>query len=163
MEKTVPATFQSPVTVATVNAAHDYCDRGWTVTETANGVCLITDEQVAAVELTGALAGEVSRFLHANNLLGPVVELPGAQRREFHLVVGAAKAALAIAALRDAGAIVHTDGASIPLPPTRLANGAACWKIAPDEARWVPPVVAIAAAARASAAHRARQLTTVAC
>ncbi|WP_280447036.1 hypothetical protein [Nocardia brasiliensis] len=58
---------------------------------------------------------------------------------------------------------MHTDGASIPLPPTRLANGAACWKIAPDEARWVPPVVAIAAAVRASAAHRARQLSTVAC
>lgn len=159
----MPATFQSPVTAAGVHAAHDYRERGWTVTETANGRCLITDERVAAVELTGELAGDVSRFMHANNLLGPVVELPGARRRELHLVVGTAKAARAIAALREAGAVVHTDGASIPLPPTRLANGTACWKIAPDQARWVPPVVAIAAAARAAATARARQLAGVAC
>ncbi|WP_280470421.1 hypothetical protein, partial [Nocardia brasiliensis] len=113
----MPATFQSPVTVATVNAAHDYCDRGWTVTETTNGVCLITDEQVAAVELTGALAGEVSRFLHANNLLGPVVELPGAQRREFHLVVGAPQGARAKPARAGAGARVGTPRGRQPQPP----------------------------------------------
>ncbi|WP_280447035.1 hypothetical protein [Nocardia brasiliensis] len=112
----MPATFQSPVTVATVNAAHDYCDRGWTVTETTNGVCLITDEQVAAVELTGALAGEVSRFLHANNLLGPVVELPGAQRREFHLVVGAPTAAHAKAPQPGAGAAGGANPRGAPPP-----------------------------------------------
>ncbi|MFG1793156.1 hypothetical protein [Nocardia sp. NPDC049149] len=159
----MPVTSTSSVTAASADAAHGYRERGWTVAETANGVCLITDERVAAVEVTGALAADVRRFLLANNLSGPVIELNGAQPRDIHLVVGVAKAARAIEALRDAGAIVHTDGAGIPLPPTRLSHGSACWRIAPSEARWVPPVVALAAAVRATASARARQLSDIAC
>ncbi|MEU7140395.1 hypothetical protein ABZ942_13165 [Nocardia sp. NPDC046473] len=158
----MPATFPSSSTLAASDAVQDYRRRGWTVAETANGVCLITDEQIAAVELTGPLAAEVRRFLRANNLSGPVIEIPGAERREIHLVVGAAKATLAIEALHSAGAIVHTDGASIPLPPTRLSTGSANWAISPTEARWTPPVVAISAAVRAAAAAR-HHLTDVAC
>lgn len=159
----MPTTFPSSVTMATPDAVQDYRRRGWTVAETANGVCLITDEQVSAIELTGTLAATVRRFLRSNNLSGPVIEIPGAQRREIHLVVGAAKAALAIEALRAAGATVHTDSASIPLPPTRLATGSACWGVSPSEARWVPPVVAIAAAVRAAGTRRTAHLTGVAC
>ncbi|MFE5460799.1 hypothetical protein [Nocardia sp. NPDC056564] len=161
MEKTVPATFQSSSTSTAADAVEDYRSRGWTVAETANGACLITDEHVAAVELTGPLATEVRRFLRANKLSGPVIEIPGAERREIHLVVGVAKAALAIEALRGAGATVHTDGASIPLPPTRLTRGCAEWAIFPAEARWIPPVVAIAAAVHAAAP--ARRLAEIAC
>lgn len=159
----MPATFPSSSTLPASDAVQDYRRRGWTVAETTNGVCLITDEQVAAIELTGTLAAEVRRFLRANNLSGPVIDIPGAQRREIHLVVGAAKATRAIDALRTAGATVHTDGASIPLPPTRLSNGAASWDISPTQARWIPPVVAIAAAVRAVAPTRHRRLAEVAC
>lgn len=161
MEKTVRATFPSSVTVPTSDAGQDY--PGWTVTETANGVCLITDQRIQAVELTGALAAGVRRFLRANNLSGPVIEIPGAERREIHLVVGAARAAMAIEALRGAGAIVHVDGASIPLPPTRLSTGSACWGISPGESRWVPPVVALAAAVRATETCRRSHRTGMAC
>ncbi|CAM4256336.1 hypothetical protein NONI108955_17205 [Nocardia ninae] len=146
----MPVTFPSSVTTATLDAAQDYRRHGWTVAETANGLSLITDEHVAAVELTGAMAAGVRRFLRANNLSGPVIEIPGTQRREIHLVRGATKAAMAIEALHHAGATVHTNGTSIPLPPTRLAHGAASWSISPTEARWVPPIVAIAAAVRAT-------------
>lgn len=158
----MPTTFPSSVTEATSDTVQDCRRRGWTVAETTNGVCLITDEQISAIELTGALAATVRRYLRANNLSGPVIEIPGPQRREIHLVVGAAKAAMAIGALRGVGAIVHTDGASIPLPPTRLSAGSACWGISPSEARWVPPVVAIAAAVRAAESGRKRHLADLA-
>lgn len=154
-------TFPSSLTEATSDTVQDCRRRAWTVAETTNGVCMITDEQISAVELTLALAATVRRYLRANNLSGPVIEIPGPHRREIHLVVGAATA-VAIAALRAVGAIVHTDGASIPLPPTRLSAGSACWGISPSEARWVPPMVAIAAAVRASESGRKRQLTHLA-
>ncbi|WP_194836477.1 hypothetical protein [Nocardia sp. XZ_19_369] len=154
----MPVTFPSSVTTATL----DYRRHGWTVAETANGLSLITDDQIAAVELTGAMAAAVRRFLRANNLSGPVIEIPGTQRREIHLVRGATKAAMAIEALRHAGATVHTDGTSIPLPPTRLAHGTASWSISPTEARWIPPIVAIAAAVRAATTRSHHHLADLA-
>ncbi|WP_433684947.1 hypothetical protein [Nocardia sp. CA-119907] len=159
----MPTTFPSSVTEAVSDTVQDCRRRGWTVAETVNGVCLITDEQISAIELTGTLAATVRRFLRANNLSGPVIEIPGAHRREIHVVVGAAKAAMAIGALREAGAIVHTGGASIPLPPTRLSAGSACWGVSPAEARWVPPVVAIAAAVRAAETGRKPHISGLAC
>lgn len=161
MEKTVRTTFPTSVSADTMSAAaQDYAQRGWTVAETVNGLCLITDEDLSAIEVTGELAGAVRRFLRANNLSGPVIEIPGTERREIHLVTGVRKAAMAMQALREAGATVHTDGASIPLPPTQLSAGSACWGVAPSEARWVPPVVAISAAVRAAATRKRGQLTS---
>ncbi|WP_330233916.1 hypothetical protein OHA40_16545 [Nocardia sp. NBC_00508] len=163
MEKTVRTTFPTSVSAAEMTAAaQDYNQRGWTVAETANGLSLITDEDLSGIEVTGELAGEVRRFLRANNLSGPVIEIPGAERREVHLVTGVRKAAMALQALREAGATVYSDGAGIPLPPTQLSAGSAHWGIAPAEARWVPPVVAIAAAVRAACASRRAKLT-IAC
>ncbi|WP_174550332.1 hypothetical protein [Nocardia coubleae] len=163
MENTVRTTFPTNTMAADKGAAAlDYAARGWNVAETTNGLCLVTDENVSAIEITGEMAGEVRRFLRANNLSGPVIEIPGAERREIHLVTGVAKATMAIAAMREAGALVHTDGASIPLPPTQLAAGSASWGVAPSEARWIPPVVALGAAVRA-AATRKRATLTVAC
>ncbi|APE37915.1 hypothetical protein BOX37_00890 [Nocardia mangyaensis] len=149
-------------------AAQEYAALGWTVAETANGLCLITDEDLSAIEVTGDMAAAVRRFLRANNLSGPVIEIPGQERREIHLVTGVRKATMAIEAMREAGVIVHTDGASIPLPPTLLAAGSAAWSVAPTEARWIPPVVALgaavrAAAARTNAASTKRTALTVAC
>lgn len=162
--KTVRTSFPTSVSAADMTAAaQDYAERGWTVAETANGLCLIADEQVSGIEVSGELAAEVRRFLRANNLTGPVIEIPGTERREIHLVTGVAKAGMALDALREAGATVHTDGAGIPLPPTQLSAGSACWGVAPAEARWVPPVVAIGAAVRAAVSRRRAQLTSVAC
>ncbi|WP_174556218.1 hypothetical protein [Nocardia pseudobrasiliensis] len=163
MEKTVRTTFPTSVTAATMAAAaQDYIQRGWTVAETANGICLITDEDVAGIEVTGEIAATVRRFLRANNLSGPVIEIPGAERREIHLVTGVRKAEMALAALREAGVTVYTDGDGIPLPPTQLSAGSACWGVAPNEARWVPPVVAVAAAVRAAISGRKPQLARIA-
>ncbi|MEU8895058.1 hypothetical protein [Nocardia sp. NPDC048505] len=158
-------TFLTSVSAAEMTAAaQDYSQRGWTVAETANGICLITDADVSGIEVTGELAGEVRRFLRANNLSGPVIEVPGAERREIHLVTGARKAAAALEALREAGAVVYTDGAGIPLPPTQLSAGSACWGVAPHEARWLPPVVAIGAAVRSVLSRRRAGLpASVAC
>ncbi|MBF6298358.1 hypothetical protein IU459_12500 [Nocardia amamiensis] len=163
MEKTVRTTFPTSVSAAQMTAAaQDYNQRGWTVAETANGLSLITDDDLSGIEVTGELADEVRRFLRANNLSGPVIEIPGAERREIHLVTGVRKAAMALQALREAGATVYSDGAGIPLPPTQLSAGSACWGVAPAEARWVPPVVAVAAAVRAARAPRRAKLT-IAC
>lgn len=150
MEKTVRTTFPSFVPAARSAHAQDYSQRGWTVAETANGVCLITDENTAGIEVCGELATVVRRYLRANNLTGPIVALPGRERREIHLVTGVRKAARALAALRDAGLMVYGDGAGIPLPPTRVCTGCATWAVSPDDARWLPPVVAVAAAVRAA-------------
>lgn len=145
-------------------AAQDYIQRGWTIAETANGICLITDEDVSGIEISGELAGEVRRYLRANDLAGPVIEIPGAERREIHLVTGLRKAAMALEALREAGATVYTDGDGIPLPPTQLTTGEACWGVAPGEARWIPPVVALGAAVRSALTRRgASAVASVAC
>jgi len=164
MEKTVRTTFPTSVSAADMDAAaQDYIQRGWTVAETANGLCLITDDEISAIEISGELAGEVRRFMRANNLSGPVIEVPGTERREIHLVTGLRKAAMALDALREAGAIVYTDGAGVPLPPSKLSAGSTSWGVAPHEARWVPPVVAVAAAVRSASSRRRAQLTSVAC
>ncbi|BAW10078.1 conserved hypothetical protein [Nocardia seriolae] len=149
--------------VATSIVAADYRRYGWTIESTGDGIDLITGPEIAAVELTGAVAAGVRRYLRANNMSGPVIEVHGAQRREIHLVVGVAKAARAIESLRAAGAIVHGDGTRVPLPD---ASRAAAWSVMPREARWVPPVVAIAAAVRAVGAmdrKGGRRLGRVAC
>jgi hypothetical protein len=136
--------------VEMATATEDFSTRGWTVAHTANGFILISDETVAGIELRGEQAAAVRGYLQANKLTGPVIEFPGPERREIHLVTGLAKASLALAALPGMGAILHTDGAGIPLPPTKLMNASpARWSVAPTEARWVPPVAALAAALRA--------------
>ncbi|MFQ6331870.1 MULTISPECIES: hypothetical protein [unclassified Nocardia] len=162
---TVRTTFPTSVSAAEMTAAaQEYIQRGWTIAETTNGICLITDADLSGIEVSGELAAEVRRFLRANNLSGPVIEIPGAERREIHLVTGVRKAAMALEALREAGATVYTDGDGIPLPPTQLMAGSACWSIAPNEARWIPPVVAISAAVRSATSRKQRTaLTSVAC
>jgi hypothetical protein len=150
MEIAVRTTFQATVSAAELAAtAQDYAGRGWTVTGTANGISLIADDTVCGIEVSGKLAEGVRHYLRANNLTGPIIDIPGAERREIHLVTAPGRARMALDSLIGLGAIVHADGAGIPLPPTKLYTGSARWAICPSEARWVPPVVALAAAARA--------------
>ena len=82
--------WSAPETDATTAAAA-YREQGWTVAETANGVSLITDEQIAGIEVSGELADGVRHYLVANKLVGPVIELPGDERHEIHLVTGLAE------------------------------------------------------------------------
>ena len=139
---------------STINAdalsatADSYSERGWLVATTANGISLITDESVCGIEVPAEYAADVQTYLAANALTGPVVEVPGAQARRIYLATGIKNAPMAIEALRAAGATVHLDGASIPLPPTQLRAGSARWIVSPDQAAWLPPVVAIGAAVR---------------
>ncbi|KAA0025051.1 hypothetical protein FOY51_01355 [Antrihabitans cavernicola] len=134
--------------------ADGYSDRGWNVATTANGISLITDADVAGIEIPAEHADAVRHYMRANQMVGPVIELPGTPSREIHLVTGIANASMAIAALRAIGAIVHMDGAGIPLPPTQLVAGSARWSVSPEESRWLPPVVAVGAAVRAVTSAR---------
>ena len=149
--RTTAGTTSPSVLAAT---ADSYRDRGSLVSTTANGISLITDAAVCGIELPEELAEGVHAFMQANGLVGPVITLPGATNREIHLVTGVAKATMALEALRKLGAIIYQDGAGIPLPPTQLSAGSARWAIAPEDCRWTPPVVALAAAVRATTSRR---------
>ncbi len=157
-EQNVRTTSAKPLTSSAVaTSAQAYGALGWNVTGTANGVSLITDETICAIEVTGELVDGVREYMRANRMTGPVIEIPGTERREIHLATGVAKASMAIEALRARGAIVHLDGAGVPLPPTQLTKGTARWIVAPEAARWIPPVVALGAAVRAAATRTARK------
>jgi hypothetical protein len=127
--------------------ARSYRQLGWTVVESLGGVSLMTDRQVGAIELVGELARGVHEYLRINGLLGPVIEVPGQEYREIHLVSGLAKADMAINWLTEVGATVHRDGATVALPPTESHAGPARWSSIPE--RSLPAAVAIAAAVRA--------------
>lgn len=143
-------TSQATASAASLAAAvQDYNQRGWTVAETFNGISLTTGPELAAVEVSGELAVGVREYLDSNQLAGPAITIPGPVLRQVHIVAGLAKSALAIAALREMGATVHTGGDTVMLPPTQTRAGAASWAVAPAQASWVPPVVALSAAVRA--------------
>ncbi|MCE5290657.1 MAG: hypothetical protein LLG14_15655 [Nocardiaceae bacterium] len=144
--RTTPVTPSASVLAASAQA---YAQKGWLVSETSNGISLVTDNNVCGIEVDETVADQVSVYLRANKLTGPVIELPGAERRIVFLATGVSKATRALDALREFGATIHAEGASLPLPPTKMIAGCARWVVAPEECSWVPPVVAISAALRA--------------
>lgn len=144
--RTTPVTPSASVLAASAQA---YSQMGWLVSETSNGISLVTDKNVCGIEVDEKVADQVLVYLRANKLTGPVIELPGTERRMIFLATGVNKAARALAALREFGAIIHADGASLALPPTKMVAGCARWAVAPEECSWVPPVVAISAGLRA--------------
>lgn len=131
-------------------AAEQYTRWGWPVTITGTRLLLSTGTHVSAIELAADLAGEVQHFLAVRLLAGPVVALPGAPHRWLLLASSAEEAAQdSIDRLDGRGAITHRSGALVPLPPSRLACGAATWTVPPALAgAWLPPFTAIAAAVR---------------
>lgn len=157
-ETVVQLTLPPPAGPADAAApAQDYQGHGWRVVVTETGLSLITDDRVGGVELAGDLAAAVRQYLQVNGLLGPVIEIPGEEGREIHLVTGVRNAALAIAWLRENGATVHLDGTQIPLPPDELSEGRARWATA--ESLPLPPTVAISAAVRAVHRKRSKEHT----
>jgi hypothetical protein len=144
--RTTPVTPSASVLAASAQA---YSQKGWLVSETSNGISLVTDNNVCGIEVDAKAADQILVYLRANKLTGPVIELPGSERRMIFLATGVSKAARALGAMQEFGATIHADGASLPLPPTKLVAGCARWAVAPEECTWVPPVVAISAALRA--------------
>lgn len=126
--------------------AQEYASRGWTVESTAIGLELVASATVCGVELPAGTAFRIQQFLRVHMLAGPVLELPGTGRHVF-LASTAKSGSNAVVALRSLGAIVHTAGARIPLPPTYLLTGPVRW--APGSvATHLPPLVAVSAALR---------------
>jgi len=155
----------SPRLDAPAAAAGQYSRWGWPVTITGTRLLLRTGTHVSAVELAAELAGEVQHYLAVRLLAGPMVALPGAPHRCL-LLAGSAEETpqRSIDRLHGRGAITHRCGALVPLPPSRLACGAATWTVPPALAGpWLPPFTAIAAAVRTltsaiegRSAHQAR-------
>jgi len=144
-EPSLPAVPGAPAA-----AAEQYTRWGWPVTIIGTRLLLTTGTHVSAVELTADLAGEVQRFLAARLLAGPVIALPGTPHHWLLLASSAEEAAQgSMDRLDGRSAITHRSGALVPLPPSRLACGAATWKVPPAlVAPWLPPFTAIAAAVR---------------
>ena len=142
--------FPPAVPGAPAAAAEQYTRWGWPVTIIGTRLLLTTGTHVSAVELTADLAGEVQRFLAVRLLAGPVIALPGTPHHWLLLASSAEEAAQgSMDRLDGRSAITHRSGALVPLPPSRLACGAATWKVPPAlVAPWLPPFTAIAAAVR---------------
>lgn len=120
------------------------------MTITGTRLLLSTGTQVSAVEMAADLAGDVQHFLAVRLLAGPVITLTGPPDRWLLLAGSAEEVAQgSIDRLEGRGAITHRSGALVPLPPSRLACGAATWTVPPALAEpWLPPFTAIAAAVR---------------
>ena len=144
--RTTPVTPSASVLAASAQA---YSQKGWLVAETSNGIALVTDNNVCGIEVDEKIADQILVYLRANKLTGPVIEIPGSERRMIFLATGVNKATRALDAMRDFGATIHAEGSSLPLPPTKMIAGCARWAVAPEECSWVPPVVAVSAALRA--------------
>ncbi|MFE3098708.1 hypothetical protein [Nocardia tengchongensis] len=102
---------------------------------------------IAGVEFRGEVATAVARYLEMNRLSGPQLVVPGAGDRIIHLTVGANRAPSAVAYLQGYAADIHYD-----LPAFGPDDG---WVARPGIRDWIPPIVLLAAAARA--AHRTLQ------
>jgi len=98
---------------------------------------LVTDDFICGIELPRHLAPAVTEFLCANGLDALIIEI--ANGRQIHVAQGHRRAARAIEALRNAGAVIYADGDHIPVPDLGMHG---------DELPSIPPVVVIAAALR---------------
>jgi hypothetical protein len=146
-------TIKRPDLTDLVAMADEYRARGWAAVPTAAGVSLVAGD-ISAVEIRGQLADDVLHYLKVHMLVGPVIEMPGPTKRLVFLTVGSRRAEHAITALRSAGAIVHTDGARVALPPTTLVAGRVRWLGEAGDMRSLPPLVAVSAAVRAVIGRR---------
>ena len=137
------------MSMPTMDCAADYRCRGWPLIDTADGTALITSNMFGAVVVPARLCSRVNGWLRANALTGPVIRLPGSEDNEIHLVTAISNGRLAAAAMANCGVLVARNGMLVPLPEAPIVAGRAQWTLHPDQARWIPPLVALGAAIRA--------------
>ncbi|WP_063016315.1 hypothetical protein [Nocardia nova] len=103
----------------------------------------------ATIEMTGPLAAAVDLYLHANRLDGPTALIGDDNPSRLYLVTGLDRTRLAACYLETTGARIHTGTHSIHIPPA----GPRRWCIREGTRDWVPPIVALAAAARCASSQ----------
>lgn len=101
-------------------------------------VLLPTGQISDVVELRASTARRVRALGAGRERLGPVATLPDGRMLLFAAVADASEADLA-ARLASAGALHHTHGSWVPLPPSQLASGPVGWIRSPCAARWRLP------------------------
>lgn len=124
---------------------------GWTTTSAGDRLLLVTDSGISAVETSRALGGEVLHYLAVHELDGAVVQLPSTPCRWVFLTSSAHDAApIDLARVCARGAVVHHNGALVPLPPSRLHSGEVDWHCPPRaKGLRLTPFTALAGALRA--------------
>lgn len=154
--KVRPTAAAANSTSSLAHIAAEYELNGLPVALGATGISLFTDETFCAVEVPASIAAAVRDYLSANDLLGPVVKLPGVNGADLHIAVGLANAPLAAEALREFGAQIYSNGDVVPLPPTKIQPGEATWAVKLADAKRIQPVVVIGAAVRAALTSQQR-------
>jgi hypothetical protein len=101
-------------------------------------VLLPTGHVADAIELGPVLARRALAVLAAYEQLGPAAVYPNRRVLLFTTVARALDAPLT-AELTRAGALHHSTGSWVPLPPTTLASGEVTWARTPEAARWRLP------------------------
>ncbi|MFI2589854.1 hypothetical protein ACH498_25125 [Rhodococcus erythropolis] len=121
-------------------------EQTWQFTDFGETLIISTPPGTATIEMSGPLAAAVEVFLHANRLDGPTVVFGDSDPRRLYLVTGINRTHLAARYLETAGAHIRAGTHSINLPGPRR------WWIRKGTRDWTPPIVALAAAARAAEA-----------
>ncbi|MGB3438207.1 MAG: hypothetical protein WBA97_05580 [Actinophytocola sp.] len=139
----------SPTCILAVMALR-YAQWGWLTRLAGDRLLLTTDDRISAVELPSALGSVVQHFLRIRMLAGPAVRLPGKPSRWLLLTQSAQAATpVGLAQLHDCGAVTHSGGTLVPLPPSRLETGVASWQVPPAmDGPSLPPFSAVVAAIR---------------
>jgi len=101
-------------------------------------VLLPTGQVSDVVELRASSARRMQALRAAYGQLGPVATFPDGRVLLFTAVAGAPDADLA-AELASVGALHHSQGSWVPLPPSQLASGPLDWTHSPGAAQWRLP------------------------
>jgi hypothetical protein len=117
-------------------AAREFSDHGWPVVEPDTAtVALVTGTVVDILEVPASLGRLVCARLRADGLVLPVAATPtGAWY--YPLAAGGALPD-ELAALR--GVELHTDGATVLMPPSTVPDGWVHWRVAPASCGYVVP------------------------
>lgn len=124
-------------------------EQRWQFTDFGDTLLISIPPGTATIEMTAPLAAAVDLYLHANHLDGPTALIGAGNPSRLYLVTGLDRTRLAARYLETTGARIHTGTHSIHIP---LA-GPRRWRIREGTRDWIPPVVALAAAARSANSH----------
>ncbi len=124
-------------------------EQRWQFTDFGDTLMISIPPGTATIEMTGPLAAAVDLYLHANRLDGPTALIGDDNPSRLYLVTGLDRTRLAACYLETTGARIHTGTHSIHIPPA----GPRRWCIREGTRDWVPPIVALAAAARCASSQ----------